>query len=118
MWKESEQELEKAFRAMGDEKRADAEHRAFVRGGEKAVEQFGVNSILAEAHKKYVSPLNTAFQYAFLGDKEHTLKYLDAAYHERSPGIVFLQHFPNFDFLHADPRYRAIVKGIGLPPAW
>jgi hypothetical protein len=31
---------------------------------------------------------------------------------------VFLQHDVNFDFLHSEPRYRAIVKKMGLPPAY
>jgi hypothetical protein len=46
------------------------------------------------------------------------LKFLEIAYRERSPWIVFLQKEPVFDFLHSDERYRAIVKKMGLPPAW
>jgi hypothetical protein len=29
-----------------------------------------------------------------------------------------LQSHPGFDFLHSDPRYRAIVNKMGLPPAY
>jgi TolB-like protein/DNA-binding winged helix-turn-helix (wHTH) protein/Tfp pilus assembly protein PilF len=118
MWKESEQELEKGLRLAGNGKMAEADHKAFERGGEKAVEQLGVDSILAGAHKQYVSQLDIAQAYAFLGDKEHTLKYLEGAYRERSPWLVFLQKEPVYDFLHKDPRYRSIVRNMGLPPAW
>jgi len=38
MWKESEQELEEGLRLAGNTKMAEAEHSAFERGGEKAVE--------------------------------------------------------------------------------
>jgi hypothetical protein len=31
---------------------------------------------------------------------------------------VFLQKEPAFDFLHSDERYRALVRKIGLPPAY
>ncbi|HZS97631.1 MAG TPA: hypothetical protein VFA40_12690 [Terriglobales bacterium] len=60
-----------------------------------------------------------AVESALLGDdgKEETLKFLEAAYQKRSPGIVFLQNEPVFDFLHPDPRYRVLIKKIGLPPA-
>ena len=97
---------------------ADAYHRAFARGGEKAAAQVGVDELKARARKKYLSPWEMAFECALLGDddKEETLKFLEAAYQERSPWIVFLQNEPVFDFLHSDPRYRALIKKIGLPP--
>jgi TolB-like protein/DNA-binding winged helix-turn-helix (wHTH) protein len=117
MWKESEEELETGNRVGGDPKLAEAEHQAFEKNGEKGAEEFGVSVIKARARKQYVSPCDIAFAYAFLGDKEETLKFLEAAYQERSPGLVFLQKQPVFDFLHSDERYRAIVKNIGLPPA-
>jgi hypothetical protein len=46
------------------------------------------------------------------------LKYLEAAVQEHSAWLVFIQNEPIFDFLHPDERYRAIVKKIGLPPAY
>jgi TolB-like protein/DNA-binding winged helix-turn-helix (wHTH) protein/Tfp pilus assembly protein PilF len=119
MHKESEQELESALRVVGDSKMADAYHRAFARNGERGAAQLGVEDIKARARKKYISSWDLAFECAYLGndDKEETLKFLEAAYQERSPWIVFLQNEPVFDFLHSDARYRALVKKIGLPPA-
>jgi hypothetical protein len=32
--------------------------------------------------------------------------------------LVFLQQEPDFDFLHSDGRYRALVTKIGLVPAY
>jgi TolB-like protein/DNA-binding winged helix-turn-helix (wHTH) protein len=118
MWKESEQELEIGNRLAGNPKLAEAEHQAFERNGEKGAEQFGVNEITNRARRQYVSPWDIAFRYAFLGDKEKTLKFLEAAYQEHSPDLVFLQKQPVFDFLHANERYRAIVKKVGLVPAY
>lgn len=117
MWKKSEEELEEGMRLIGNAKMAEAEHRAFERGGEKAVEQLGVDDIKATARKQYVASWDIASQYAYLGDKEETLKFLEAAYQDRCPWIVFLQNEPIFDFLHAEPRYQELVKKIGLPPA-
>lgn len=71
----------------------------------------------SESSKHYVSPLNFASLYAELSMKEETLKFLEAAYEERTPWLVFLQADPDYDFLHADERYRAIVRKIGFPPA-
>jgi len=118
MWKESEQELEVGNRLAGNPRLAEAEHQAFERKGEKGVEELGVSEITARARKEYISPWYIALQYAFLGDKEETLKSLEAAYHEHFPELIFLQKQPAFDFLHSDERYRALVKKIGLPPAY
>ena len=68
---------------------AEAEHRAFELGGEKAVEQFGVDDINATARKHYVAAWDMASQYAYLGDKENTLKFLEAALKYAVPGLSF-----------------------------
>jgi TolB-like protein/DNA-binding winged helix-turn-helix (wHTH) protein len=118
MWKESEKELEIGNRLAGNPKLAEAERQAFERNGEKGAEEFAVNEIKTQARKQYVSPWDMAFRYAFLGDKEETLKFLEAADQERLSDLVFLQKQPVFDFLHSEPRYRVIVKKVGLPPAY
>jgi TolB-like protein/DNA-binding winged helix-turn-helix (wHTH) protein len=118
MWKESEEELENGNRIAGNPKMAEAEHEAFQRSGEKGAEEFGVNAIKTRALTEHVLPFDMAVAYAFLGDKETTLKYLEDAYQGHSQDLVFLQKQPVFDFLHSDERYRELVKKIGLPPAW
>jgi hypothetical protein len=77
-----------------------------------------LNGQLQQVGKKYVSPLALAWDYALLKRKKETLAALDDAYKQRSPWIIFLQHEPVFDFLRSDERYRALVKKIGLPPAY
>ena len=52
------------------------------------------------------------------GEKEETLKYLEAAYREHTPFLITIQNEPVFDFLHIDPRYRALVTKLGLQPAY
>jgi TolB-like protein/DNA-binding winged helix-turn-helix (wHTH) protein len=118
MWKESQQELEKGLELSHQSEAAAAAHRAFEQGGEKAAEQWVVNDIKARARKDYVSFLDQALRIAFTGDKDETLKYLEAAYREHSALLVDLQTEPIFDFLHSDPRYREMVKKVGLPPAY
>jgi tetratricopeptide (TPR) repeat protein len=118
MWKDSQQELEEALRLFGTPEAAAAAHRAFEQGGEKAVEQWRVKDALARSREGYVSPWDIASAYAYLGDKEHTLKFLEGSFRERVAWLVFIQNEPLFDFLHSDERYRAIVQKMGLPPAY
>jgi TolB-like protein/DNA-binding winged helix-turn-helix (wHTH) protein/Tfp pilus assembly protein PilF len=117
-WKESQQSLEEGLRLTGGPKVAASAHHAFEAGGERAVEEWGVNDVTTRARKGYVSPFDIASRYACLGDRERTSKYLEDALREHSAWLVFIQNEPLFDFLHSDERYRAIVKKIGLPPAY
>ena len=64
---------------------------------------------------KYVSPLDFARTYAQLGEKELTFKYLDAAFVDRSPGLVFLKVDRAWDNVRADPRFAAAIRQVGLP---
>ncbi|MGA8763332.1 MAG: winged helix-turn-helix domain-containing protein [Candidatus Sulfotelmatobacter sp.] len=117
MYNESQQELEKELQLSGRAEDAAAAHRVFERGGEKAVEQWRANAIKARARKQYVSPYEIADAVSYSGDKDETLKYLGAAYREHAPDLVAVQSDAAFYFLRDDPRYRALVKQIGLQPA-
>jgi hypothetical protein len=64
---------------------------------------------------KYVSPLDFARTYAQLGDTEQTFKYLDAAFTDRSPGLVFLKVDRAWDLVRSDARFAAAVRQVGLP---
>jgi len=50
-----------------------------------------------------------------LGDRSHTLDWLERAYEGRAPYLVYLRVDPRFDSLRDDPRFRALVRRIGLP---
>jgi TolB-like protein/DNA-binding winged helix-turn-helix (wHTH) protein len=115
MWKESALATQRGLTLQGDKKSADAVHQAFESGGQRAVAEWLLNQNKAEARKKYVSPLTLALQTARLKRKEENLQLLDESYRERSPWLVLLQHQPEFDFLHSDGRYQALVKKVGLP---
>jgi TolB-like protein/DNA-binding winged helix-turn-helix (wHTH) protein/Tfp pilus assembly protein PilF len=117
MYKESQQELEEALQLEHNQEKLVAAHKAWVQGGEKAVEQWGVGRVKANARNSYVSEFELATTFAYAGDKEQVLKHLEAACRDHDPGMIEIQYEPLFDFLHSDPRYRALVKKIGLPPA-
>jgi serine/threonine protein kinase/tetratricopeptide (TPR) repeat protein len=118
MEKEAAQELEKGALIDGDKVSAAAVRRAFAQGGYKAVLEWQVSELTKSAAKNYVSPISFAYIYGRLGLRERTLHYLDEAYKEHSPRLVFIQTVPDFDFLHSDERYRVLVRRIGLPPAF
>jgi TolB-like protein/DNA-binding winged helix-turn-helix (wHTH) protein/Tfp pilus assembly protein PilF len=60
--------------------------------------------------------LLVAHMYALLGDQAHVMPYLERAYDERNPWILYLQVDPVMDPLRSSPRFRDLIRRIGLPP--
>jgi len=118
MEKEAEQESEQSMRLNDAQQLADEQHRIYTRGGFQAVLEWKLNRYKRSAAKRYVSPIRFAEVYAQLNRKEETLRYLELAYEQHAPFIPHLQCDSRFDFLHSEPRYRAIVKKIGLAPTF
>ena len=111
-------ELEKAALLESDEAGGAAIRNAFEKGGYEGIIRLQLNALNRRAQKEYVSPLQLADLYAQLRLREETIHFLEVAYKERSPRLVWLQTWPAYDFLHSDRRYQDIVRQIGLPPAF
>jgi len=52
--------------------------------------------------------------YAFLGERERALVSLEQAFAKKNFAMPFVKVDPIFDKLHAEPRYQAIVRNMGL----
>ncbi len=117
MEKEAAQEWERMLLLAGNKESATAVRQAFARDRFKAVLEWELNDFKKKAAKGYVSPLEFADSYAGLRRKDEAIHYLELAYKERAPYLVRIQSDPNFDFLHSDPRYQAVVRKMGLPAA-
>jgi hypothetical protein len=113
--KDAVRELEQVWLLEGDKEAVAPVQRAFEHGGYTSVAEWELARENARARHEYVSPFSLALESASALHKEETIRLLQDAYRERSPRLVFLQKEPFFDFLHSDPRYRAIVKNMGLP---
>jgi TolB-like protein/DNA-binding winged helix-turn-helix (wHTH) protein len=90
---------------------------AFRKGGARGAVEWQLAHWRKLHPNEYVPPLHFAAKYARLGRKDEALRYLEQAYDEHVPWLIFIQSEPDFDSLHSDPRYQAIVKKLGLPPA-
>jgi serine/threonine-protein kinase len=67
------------------------------------------------AQAAYVSPLDFARVYARLGNKDQALHYLNEAFAERSPGLLFLKVDQAWDSIRSDPGFEKAVRRVGLP---
>jgi len=74
--------------------------------------------VRAELHERaqhaYIRPLAFAWLAIGLGEPDQAFAWLEKAYAERDPYLTLLNADPVYDPLRADPRFRALLKKIGL----
>lgn len=68
-----------------------------------------------DARFDYVSPLDFARVYAQLGEKDSAIKYLNQAFDEKSPALVFINVDPVWDNMRGDSRFRTVVRKMKFP---
>jgi TolB-like protein/DNA-binding winged helix-turn-helix (wHTH) protein len=102
----------------GDPQSAANLRHAYDRGGASGFVRWQLGRRLIQSKSRYVSPVELASYYAQLGDKERTLALLEEGYRQRATDTLWIQRDPAYDFLHSDPRYRAIVQKTGVPPTY
>jgi TolB-like protein/DNA-binding winged helix-turn-helix (wHTH) protein len=115
--KESIEEFQEGLRLDGDEKRAAEVRSAFANGGYQGAQEWWIAQLKQAAKTGYVSPLDFAFAYARLGQDNEAFRWLEKAYDDHVPKLVFLQENSDLNPLRGDPRYEALIKRIGLPEA-
>jgi len=70
---------------------------------------------LTEARsRRVVSAWGIAALHASLGDVDEAFRWLDFAVDEHATGLMFLRVHPRLDRIRQDPRYRALVRKVGL----
>jgi TolB-like protein/Flp pilus assembly protein TadD len=74
-----------------------------------------LGEIRAGAKQAYVAPYDLADVYIGLGDKEQALAMLAKSMEAHDAELLLLATAPEFDVLHDDPRFKAMIARIGFP---
>jgi hypothetical protein len=67
-----------------------------------------------EESKKEGDGVEVASLYSLLGERDQAMLWLEKAYRQRSPIIEFLKEASEFDNLRSDPRFRELLRRVGL----
>jgi len=87
------------------------------RTGRTAEAQAALRELEGLARKRFVSALPFAILTLGLDRKVEALSWLEKAYEERAGRLVYLNVEHGFDPLRAEPRFREVVRKVGLPLA-
>ncbi len=88
---------------------------AYAAAGNRQAAEDVLQQLAARAQKSYVSPFDLALIHAALGEKDEAFGLLDKAVAERSTFLVYSKWEPRLDPLRSDPRFKQMLKRIGLP---
>jgi hypothetical protein len=55
-----------------------------------------------------------ALLYTSLDKKDEAIDWLNKAYEERDPQLIWVHIDPQFDSLHTDPRFTELLRRMGL----
>jgi eukaryotic-like serine/threonine-protein kinase len=69
-----------------------------------------------QTSKEYVSPFELAILYAALGERDQAFASLEKAYEAHDVQFQFLRVSPEWDPLRSDPRFRNLMRRVGLTP--
>jgi len=87
---------------------------AYVVEGKKYEAQNILQQLRKLSEEQYVDPCYPAWVYAGLGEKEIAFEWLDKAFEEKSNWMIMLKPDPFFEGLHSDPRFKILLKKMGL----
>jgi TolB-like protein/Tfp pilus assembly protein PilF len=116
----AEQLADQRMRIARVPERLAAFERGLAEGGYEGAQQ-AIAEVLAARYRKRQQPAlgsadarGVAWRYLDAGDKAKALDWLYQAYEDRDLGLAYLGR-PIWDPLRADPRFRELLRRIGIP---
>jgi TolB-like protein/DNA-binding winged helix-turn-helix (wHTH) protein/lipoprotein NlpI len=88
--------------------------RAYALAGDKEKARKTFDEIDRLAKRSYVPPFTLGVAYMGIGDNDRALDLLEKALEERSPNLVGLKTEPAFDGLRSEPRFKELMRRVGL----
>jgi serine/threonine-protein kinase len=86
----------------------------FHRSGYPGVLRKYLEHLHRQAQIRYITPLDFAAIYVQLGETETALDWLEKAVDDHSMYVTFLKVRPAWDPLRSNPRYKQLLRRIGL----
>ena len=116
MYAEAIPEFQKAWTLSGNPQMLAALAHAYAASGKQGEARQALAELKELSKGRYVAPLDMAIVYIGLGERELALEWLEKACEDHSYWLIWLKTDPRFDSLHGHPRYRELLRRMGLPP--
>ena len=87
----------------------------FKQGGYTLAMNAGAQALASYYESNFVSPESIAEMYAYAGNHDQVLEWLEEAYRVHDNDIHYLAVAPIYDGLRDEPRFQELVRKINLP---
>ncbi|MGD8319807.1 MAG: protein kinase [Gemmatimonadota bacterium] len=104
-----------SYANLGNEDGVAALERGWEAGGYAGALRAAAASLLERGKTTYVTPWQIGTLYVRAGDPAVALDYLEKAFAARDPNCPYLAVDPIFDAMRDEPRFQALIDGLGLP---
>jgi len=74
-----------------------------------------VNELKPVSKQESLVSFSIASIYAAVGEKDQALEWLQKVYDDHAWVILWMNCYPEFDSLHANPRFADLARRVGLP---
>jgi TolB-like protein/DNA-binding winged helix-turn-helix (wHTH) protein/Tfp pilus assembly protein PilF len=89
--------------------------QAYAKGGMRGYYLWKIEKLREKSKHDYVRPVDLAYLYAGLGEKDQAFSYLENAYQDRDWMLNLLQIEPAFDPLRSDSRFQDLLRRMNFP---
>lgn len=89
---------------------------AYALAGRRNDAQKLVDHLIDLSRQRHVHPALIALVYVGLGRREAAFEWLERAYQVRGRDLLDIRDDPQFAALHTDPRFKDLLRRIGLAP--
>jgi TolB-like protein/DNA-binding winged helix-turn-helix (wHTH) protein/Tfp pilus assembly protein PilF len=90
---------------------------ASAASGDRPAASGVLQDLMELSHHQYVPPYYVALVHAGLHENSRAFEWLEKAYREHAPDLVFLLTEPRWDAFRADGRFRDLLARVGFPRA-
>jgi tetratricopeptide (TPR) repeat protein len=98
----------------GDQELEDALDRGYAEGGYQTAMLRLAETLAARPEAAERLGYTVAGTYAWAGEKERTLEWLETAYQAHEPNLMNVVA-PDFELVHDDPRFHDLLRRMNLP---
>jgi tetratricopeptide (TPR) repeat protein len=117
MFAEAYAQFHESIRLNKETQRAAAIEQAYKRSGYRGAVWQMIQWEEQTQKSRGSTDIFLAHRYAMLDDEAHAMLCLERLYDEREPWLLDVLLDPALDHLRSSPRFRDLVRRIGLPPS-
>jgi len=101
------------YAATGAQDVLEALNRGNEAGGYREAMRQAAEALAARSNRAY--SMGIATLYAYAGEKEKALDWLEVAYEEKMQNLVYLNVYPKWDPLRDHPRFQELIRRMNFP---